>query len=116
MYRGSSGIIRAIGSTSSTSWSLSTQSRGIDVYIAVADTSMTYVRVNKILYHRREIVVQRDVDGSRYGEVGVRVEVDGIVVASSSALTRLEVPVPREAAPDIKRPIAGSVHLQTSTA
>jgi hypothetical protein len=78
--------------------------------------SISYFRADAIIYHGHEIAVQWDADGSRYGSAGLNVEVDGKVVASSSTLARLSVPLSRIAPPAITRKIAKSIKLSTDTA
>lgn len=82
----------------------------------LADTSMSYFRVQGVLYHGHEVAVQWDASGSRYGTAGLRVEVDGKLLASSPTLARLKVSLARAAPPAITRKIAKSIQLDSSTA
>lgn len=81
--------------------------------IAPAD-SLTYFRLQDVIYHGRTVAVQWDTDGSRYGQgAGLRVEVDDQVVATSSTLSRVTAPITSADAPAINRSqIAKSVQLQ----
>lgn len=82
----------------------------------LADTSaITYFRLEQIPYHGHEIAVQWDSDGSRYGNAGLQVEVDGKVVASSPTVQRLNVTISRVSPPAISRPIAKSIQLNSTT-
>jgi hypothetical protein len=81
----------------------------------LADSSITYFRADRILYHGHDIAVQWDTTGSQYGTTGLQLEVDGEVVASSSTLSRLSVPISRLDVPVIERPIAKSIQLQATT-
>lgn len=82
----------------------------------LADSSTSYFRADRILYHGHDIAVQWDATGSKYGTQGLQVEVDGVVATSSPELTRLSVPLSRVSAPAVARPIAKSVQLGVSTA
>ncbi|KAK3935338.1 six-hairpin glycosidase [Diplogelasinospora grovesii] len=74
--------------------------------------AITYFRVDRIMYHGREVAVQWDATGSRYGAAGLRVEVDGKAVATSPTLTRLTVSNFAGKAPAaISRPVAVSVQV-----
>jgi hypothetical protein len=79
-----------------------------------ADASITYFRVDRIIYHGHEIAIQWDVDGSRYGSAGLKIEVDGKVVASSPTLARLKVSLSRISPPPITRKIAQSIQLNST--
>ncbi|KAF2180227.1 six-hairpin glycosidase [Zopfia rhizophila CBS 207.26] len=79
-------------------------------------SSITYFRADRVLYHGHDIAVQWDATGSRYGQKGLQVEVDGKVVASSPNLASLNVTVSRVSPPAITRPIAKSIQLQATTA
>lgn len=81
----------------------------------LADSTVSYFRADRILYHGHEVAVQWDANGSRYGSAGLQVEVDGQVVASSPGLSRLSVPLSRNAPPAITRRIAKSVQLSRNT-
>ncbi|KAI3552899.1 hypothetical protein CABS01_06341 [Colletotrichum abscissum] len=76
-------------------------------------SSISYFRAERILYHGREVAVQWDATGERYGEAGLRVEVDGQVVASSDKLERLTAEVTR-APVSVARPFDQSVQLQAT--
>ncbi|KAF3919603.1 hypothetical protein ABW20_dc0103764 [Dactylellina cionopaga] len=83
----------------------------------LADPSViSWFRADRIIYHGLEIAVQWDSTGSKYGVAGLRVEVDGAVVATSSTLTRLKVNISGKSAPAITKPICKSVQLQVDTA
>jgi hypothetical protein len=82
----------------------------------VDESLITYFRADRVVYHGREVGVQWDRDGSRYGVAGLRVEVDGEVVASSLTLGRLSVEVKRVAPGPIVRRVAKSVQLNSTTA
>ncbi|KAF2251460.1 hypothetical protein BU26DRAFT_283656 [Trematosphaeria pertusa] len=77
-------------------------------------SSITYFRADRILYHGHDIAVQWDSDGSRYGQAGLQLEVDGEVVASSPDLARLNVSISRLPPPPISRPIAKSTQLNST--
>jgi hypothetical protein len=81
----------------------------------LADSSISYFRADKILYHGHEIAVQWDATGAHYSKAGLIVEIDGKVVASSPTLARLRTPITRLDAPPISRKIAKSVQLQATT-
>ncbi|GJC87806.1 beta-L-arabinobiosidase [Colletotrichum liriopes] len=76
-------------------------------------TAISYFRAERILYHGREVAVQWDSTGERYGEAGLRVEVDGKVVASSDKLERLTAEVTRTSV-SVARPLAQSIQLQAT--
>lgn len=80
------------------------------------DGSISYFRAERVIYHGHEIAVQWDEDGSLYGAVGLQVEIDGKVAASSPNLTRLSIPLTRQAPAAVKRRIAKSVQLNSTTA
>ena len=75
-------------------------------------SSLSYFRVENVPYHGHLVAVQWDANGSRYGQgAGLRIEVDGKVVASSATLGRLTANINRVANPAITRKIAKSVQL-----
>ncbi|KAI0871597.1 six-hairpin glycosidase [Hypoxylon argillaceum] len=74
--------------------------------------NLDYFRLEGVIYHGNEIAVQWDVDGSQYGKQGLIVEVGNAIVATSSSLKRLSVPVTRRAPPKPLAPIAKSIQLQ----
>ncbi|KAF6807162.1 hypothetical protein CSOJ01_08350 [Colletotrichum sojae] len=81
----------------------------------LADPStISYFRAERIAYHGREVAVQWDATGDRYGEAGLRVEVDGEVVAFSDKLERLTAEITRAAPAPVSRPLAHSIQLQAS--
>lgn len=80
------------------------------------DDSISYFRAERIIYHGHEVAVQWDADGSQYGTTGLQVELDGKVVVSSPTLTRLSIPITRQAPTPIERRIAKSVQLNSTTA
>ncbi|KAL3471603.1 Six-hairpin glycosidase-like protein [Aspergillus californicus] len=82
--------------------------------LADAD-SVSYFRIEKVLYHGHDVAVQWDATGDRYGATGLQVEVDGKVVARSHTLTRLSVDIKRVSPPKIERPIALSIQLGQDT-
>lgn len=88
----------------------------LEVNPAADASAISYFRADSIIYHGREIAVQWDADGSRYGSAGLKVEVDGEEVASSPTLCRLSVQLGRTAPPPITRKIAKSIKLNTTTA
>lgn len=90
----------------------------LDVAPLASAAQVSYFRAERIIYHGREIAVQWDKDGSHYGgnSTGLRVEVDGKVVASSPSLTRLTVELDRKAPPAITGKIAKSIQLNSTTA
>ncbi|KAL2867725.1 six-hairpin glycosidase [Aspergillus lucknowensis] len=80
------------------------------------DETVSYFRIEKVLYHGHDVAVQWDASGEQYGTPGLHVEVDGEVVASSATLKRLTVKnITRVAPPEIDRPIALSVQLAQDT-
>ncbi|RDW68796.1 uncharacterized protein DSM5745_08556 [Aspergillus mulundensis] len=72
---------------------------------------VAYFRLQDVLYHGHNVSIQWDADGSRYAAQGLRVEVDGEVVARSDKLTRLSVDITRVDPPAINRPLAKSIQL-----
>ncbi|RAR14505.1 six-hairpin glycosidase [Stemphylium lycopersici] len=83
----------------------------------LADASISYFRAERIVYHGRDIAVQWDADGSRYGgSPGLQIEVDGQVVASQSTLGRIKVDLERKPAPKpMTMRIAKSIQLSSTT-
>jgi hypothetical protein len=79
-----------------------------------ADASIAYFRVDHLIYHGHEVAVQWDANGSHYGSTGLKIEVDGKVVASSPTLTRLKVSVSRISPSPITRKIAQSIQLNST--
>lgn len=61
----------------------------------LADPSISYFRIDHILYHGHNISIQWDATGSRYGSAGLKVEIDGALAASSPTLSRLSVDITR---------------------
>jgi hypothetical protein len=88
----------------------------LEVNPLVNGSTITYFRAEKVIYHGHEVAVQWDADGSKYGETGLQVEVDGKVVASSPTLARLTVPLARVAPEPVNRRIAKSIQLNSTTA
>ena len=79
-------------------------------------SDIKYFRAEEVPYHGTNIVVQWDADGSRYNQgAGLRVERDGVVIATSPTLKRLVIPFQKKAIIGITRPIAKSIQLQTTT-
>lgn len=87
----------------------------LEVNPAAEASAISYFRADAIIYHGHEIAVQWDADGSRYGAIGLKIEVDGKEVASSPTLSRLSVQLGRTAPPAITRKIAKSIKLSTDT-
>ncbi|KAL4916382.1 Six-hairpin glycosidase-like protein [Aspergillus aurantiobrunneus] len=77
--------------------------------------SVSFFRIERVLYHGHDIAVQWDADGSRYGTSGLHIEIDDEVVATSDTLARLTVDITRVAPPEIERPIAKSIQLGLET-
>jgi hypothetical protein len=88
----------------------------LEVNPLLDNSTITYFRADRIIYHGHEIAVQYDADGSHYNTKGLQVEVDGKVVASSPTLARLSVPLTRQAPAKIERRIAKSIQLNSTTA
>lgn len=82
----------------------------------LVDASVAWFRVDNVLYHGKTVGVQWDVDGSYFGTAGLLVEVDGVLVNSSSTLTRLVTGIGAATPPPISRPVAKSVQLQSNSA
>ncbi|KAA8621003.1 F5-F8-type-C multi-domain protein [Pyrenophora tritici-repentis] len=82
----------------------------------LADSSISYFRLDRVLYHGREVAIQWDATGSHYGTAGLQIEVDGKVVASSPKLGRLSAPLTSSAPTAITRKIVKSVQLNSTTA
>lgn len=79
----------------------------------IIDDSITYFRAEQVPYHGHLISVQYDADGSRYNQGrGLRVEVDGNVVASSETVSRLTANVARGTPTAIDTRITKSILLQ----
>jgi hypothetical protein len=78
-----------------------------------AGSDISYFRLQDIIYHGRSVAVQWDATGSKYGTgAGLRVEVDGNVVGTSAALTRIRAPLSKTSAPAINRTrVAKSIQL-----
>lgn len=87
----------------------------LEVNPAAEASTISYFRADSIIYHGHDVAVQWDIDGSRYGEAGLKVEVDGKEVASSPNLSRLSVQLSRTAPPAITRKIAKSIKLSNDT-
>lgn len=87
----------------------------LEVNPAAEASAISYFRADAIIYHGHEIAVQWDVDGSRYGSAGLKIEVDGTEVASSPTLSRLSVKLGRTAPPTFDRKIAKSIKLSADT-
>lgn len=77
--------------------------------------SVSYFRIENVLYHGHDVAVQWDADGSQYGTAGLQVEVDGEVVATADTLSRVTVDISRVDPPAIERPIAKSIQLGADT-
>ncbi|USW57870.1 Putative coagulation factor 5/8 domain, six-hairpin glycosidase superfamily [Septoria linicola] len=86
----------------------------LEVNPMVPAGSLQYFRLQDVIYHGRNIAVQWDANGSRYGQgAGLRVEVDGQVVATSSSLSRVTAQISGANAPAINRSqIAKSIQLR----
>lgn len=76
-------------------------------------STISYFRADRILYHGREIAVQWDKTGGRYGFAGLLVEVNGKVVASSRTLVRIKLRLARAVPPAFPRKIAKSIQLSS---
>lgn len=91
-----------------------------DGYLEVnplVDSSVSWFRADRLLYHGHDVAVQWDVDGSHFGAQGLVVEIDGAQANSSTTLSRLVTPLGAGARPPaISRPLARSVQLQSSSA
>ncbi|KAG9202706.1 hypothetical protein G6514_003958 [Epicoccum nigrum] len=87
----------------------------LEVNPAAEASAISYFRADSIIYHGHDVAIQWDIDGSRYGAAGLKVEVDGKEVASSPNLSRLSVQLSRTAPPAIIRKIAKSVKLSNDT-
>ncbi|KXT12720.1 hypothetical protein AC579_5208 [Pseudocercospora musae] len=74
---------------------------------------IAWFRLQDVVYHGREIAVEWDADGSRYGRgAGLRVEVDRQLAVSSSRLEKIEVRITKANAPTIDRSkMAKSIQL-----
>lgn len=81
----------------------------------LVDASVSWFRVDNVLYHGHNVSVQWDVDGSHYGKAGLLVAVDGVQVNSSSTLTRLISAIGAVTPSVINKPLAKSVQLQSTT-
>lgn len=88
----------------------------LEVNPLINGSLVTYFRADRILYHGHDVAIQWDVDGSHYGTLGLQLEIDGKIVASSPTLQRHIIPISRLASPNIPRPIAKSIQLQTTIA
>lgn len=82
----------------------------------LVDASISWFRVENVLYHGHNVSVQWDVNGSKFGTKGLVVEVDGAVRNSSTTLKRLITSLSSVSIPKINAPLAKSVQLQSSTA
>ncbi len=60
-----------------------------------ADT-WTWFRLDGVRYRGRELAIEWDRDGSRFGARGLRLFVDGKLLASAPELTKLTAPLPNE--------------------
>lgn len=80
------------------------------------DNTITFFRVERVLYHGHDIAVQWDVDGSRYGSQGLIVEINGQVSARSATADRVVVDVaPRQNLQLFNSTLAVSIQTQPST-
>ncbi|EOA85281.1 hypothetical protein ACJQWK_07263 [Exserohilum turcicum] len=83
----------------------------------LVDTSISYFRAERIIYHGHEIAVQWDADGSHYGKAGLQVEIDGKVTASQPSRGKITLPLNRARAPALMTTrIAKSIQLNSTTA
>lgn len=73
--------------------------------------ALRWFRLQDVPYHGRRVSVTWDADGRRYGVRGLRVEVDGAVVARRATLGPVTVPLARMPAAPIVRPINRAVQL-----
>jgi hypothetical protein len=88
----------------------------LEVNPLIDNSTITYFRAERIIYHGHEIAIQYDVDGSHYTAKGLQIEVDGEIVASSPTLTKLSVPLTRLSPKAVERRIAKSIQLNSTTA
>ncbi|KAH7389750.1 Six-hairpin glycosidase-like protein [Pyrenochaeta sp. MPI-SDFR-AT-0127] len=87
----------------------------LEVNPLIDGSTISYFRADRIIYHGNEIAVQWDSNGSRYGSVGLHVEVNGRIVARSRNLTKLRIQLPRLSPPTFPRKIAKSIQLSSQT-
>lgn len=73
--------------------------------------AISFFRVENVLYHGHDVTVQWDATGDKYGQAGLRVEVDGTLAKSSDKLERLEIDVDRKSVP-VTRPTNEAIQLQ----
>ncbi|MCJ2182792.1 glycogen debranching protein [Novosphingobium sp. 1949] len=74
--------------------------------------ALAWFHAERIPYHGHEIAVTWDADGTHYhAGAGLRVSVDGAVVARRETLGRITVPLARKADGPIARPIDHAVQL-----
>lgn len=83
----------------------------LEVNPLVDESQISSFRAENIFYHGRNVSIQWDADGSKYGEPGLRVEVDGQVAESADGLQRLEVPLEGADIP-LQRPTSKTIQLQ----
>ncbi|KAF4975917.1 hypothetical protein FDECE_18526, partial [Fusarium decemcellulare] len=76
----------------------------LEIHPLVDTEVISYFRAENILYHGRNITVQWDATGEKYGQVGLSVKVDGQDTGSSDKLDRLQIKLERETVP-VSRPI-----------
>ncbi|CAO1638130.1 unnamed protein product [Sympodiomycopsis kandeliae] len=83
----------------------------------IIDDSISYFRAEKIPYHGHDVSIQFDRDGSRYNQGrGLRVEIDGNVVASSETVSRLTATIKQATPSSIDTRITKSILLQQNSA
>ncbi|KAF5246477.1 hypothetical protein FANTH_6849 [Fusarium anthophilum] len=87
----------------------------LEVNPLIDTEQISYFRAENILYHGRNVTVQWDKTGDKYGQIGLRIQVDGQDAGSSDTLERLKVNVERQTVP-VGRPIAKSIQLQANSA
>jgi hypothetical protein len=69
-----------------------------------SDSGITYFRLQNVTYHGRDVSIEWDSNGSRYGRgTGLRVYVDGKQVASSTSISRLTAAITKGTPPAIDR-------------
>lgn len=75
--------------------------------------TVPYFSIENVLYHGRNISVQWDRNGQRYGQAGLRISVDGALAASSDVLERHIIDLEPATVP-VNRPISVSIQLQAN--
>ncbi|KAM0216903.1 hypothetical protein ACHAQD_007622 [Fusarium lateritium] len=86
----------------------------LEVNPLVDTEDILYFRAENILYHGRNVTIQWDATGDKYGKSGLSIQIDGQEAGSSEKLERLEIKLERETVP-VSRPIAKSIQLQADS-